>query len=269
MIIDAVPYLNESDILLLRMHELSPVVDKFLVCEAQETFGGDGKPLNLLADWEKFAEFHNRIVPLFLNELHPIPFGKITRQMGREREAYQRDAMLPKLRELAKPEDAVIFADCDEIPSADAVRRALPLLKDGPVRFKQRTYYYSTRWLTDYGHDWASRARVGTLAQIEAAGGPYKFRHSPAREIEDGGWQFSYFGGHERVKRKVAALAPFLKEYKLFGDHDLRECVAEGRDLHHRHCELPAQFIECAPLDPNLPAYLLANQERFRHFIHG
>jgi hypothetical protein len=91
----------------------------------------------------------------------------------------------------------------------------------GIHRFKQRSFYYNVNTLVDYGHDFASRARIGTRAQLNAIDSVYKFRMWPAIEIENGGWHFGYFGGTERIKQKVAALAPFLNEYKLFGDEQL------------------------------------------------
>jgi beta-1,4-mannosyl-glycoprotein beta-1,4-N-acetylglucosaminyltransferase len=266
VIFDCFPFFNELDVLEVRLHELAPVVDKFLILECGETFGGDKKPFHFDRTDKRFAEFAEMTIQVRIGSLHPECKDRVT---GRMREAYQRDSLLPCIRHYSKSaEDVIMVSDCDEIPSAAAVREALPKLKDGIHRFKQRSFYYNVNTLVDYGHDFASRARIGTRAQLEAVGSVYKFRMAPALEIENGGWHFGYFGGKDRIKQKVAALAPFLTEYKLFGDDTLEKDIRERRDLHHRRCEMPETFWPASSTDPTLPQYLLDNPERFSHF-HG
>ena len=45
MVYDSFQFFNELDILLLRMHILNDVVDKFVISESTVTFSGDAKPL--------------------------------------------------------------------------------------------------------------------------------------------------------------------------------------------------------------------------------
>lgn len=255
-VIDCIPFLNENDVYEIRARELSDVVDVFLVVECRETFGGDRRELKF--DCERFAWLGDRLKYVVLDSLEPKCSDRVT---GRQREAFMRDAMLPYILESGA--DVAIIADCDEIPSADAVRRALRNVGHSIQRFAQRSFYYAVNWLVDVGHDFASRARMGTVRELEAIGSVYKFRMAPAIPVEDGGWHFGYFSD---IKEKVAALSPFLAEYKLFGDEQLNKDIEDGRDLHHRNCELPKQFTFCPSNDPTLPAYFLANMHRFAHF---
>lgn len=266
MIFDAFPYFNEVDVLEIRLRELSPIVDMFIIVESGETYGGQVRDLSQpsVKKFELFHEFCGRIVHVWLPRLEPKCTDRVS---GRKREAFQRDALLDGIRQhSASPDDVVIISDCDEIPRAAAVREGLFRIQDGIHRFKQRSFYYNVNTLVDYGHDWASRARIGTVRQLEEVGSVYKFRMAPAQEIENGGWHFGYFGGKERIKQKVSALSPFLAEYKLFGDEELDKDIREGRDLHHRRCELPEKFWKAESDDPTLPQYLLDNPERFKHF---
>jgi hypothetical protein len=150
------------------------------------------------------------------------------------------------------------------------VRLGIPSLAGGPLRLKQRSYYYTVNRLVDYGNDFASRARMGTWAQVEDCGTMYAFRmyqKNVCRALENGGWHFGYFGtGINHIKNKVASLSPFLSEYKLFGDQQLVRDIVNGKDLHHRRCEMPETFTHCASDDPELPAYFLANRNKFKHF---
>lgn len=262
MIFDCFPFFDELDVLEIRLHEMAPLVDKFVIIEAGETYGGGKKPFNF--DPAKFAKF-----PIEYIKLDPLYPPCVDRTTGRLREAYQRNLLMPTLARLAKPEDVVIFSDCDEIPRMKAVKDALPLLQGGIHRLKQRSYYYNVNTLVDYGHDFASRARAGLWRDVEACGTMYAFRmyqKGTCPAIEDGGWHFSYFGGVGKIKHKVAALSPFLAEYRLFGDGQLAEDIAGRKDLHHRKCEMPETFWAAESGDPMLPEYFLANRERFKHF---
>lgn len=256
MIVDCFPFFNEADTLEIRLNELAPVVDKFVIVEAEETFGG--QPRALKFDPERFKAFNIDYRPVA--KLYPECKDRVT---GREREADLRNRMLPILREFAQPNNVVIISDCDEIPRRQAVIDALPRLSSGIHRFAQRSFYYTVNWLVDVGHDFASRARIGTMAQLEAVGSVYGFRMAPAEVIENGGWHFGYFAD---IKEKVAALAPFLAEYRLFGEAQLEADILAGRDIHHRKCELPERFTYCESDDPTLPRHYLENMGKFKHF---
>jgi beta-1,4-mannosyl-glycoprotein beta-1,4-N-acetylglucosaminyltransferase len=265
MVYDCFPFFNELDVLEIRLNELAPVVDKFVIIEAAETYGGQPKPFNLRDNWNRFKDFHAQIDYRTIGRLYPNCTDRVT---GRRREAFQRDLLwVPLFSHKLHPEDVVIFSDCDEIPSADAVQYYLDTDRAGIRRFKQHSFYYNVQTLVDYGHDFASRARIGTARDLLGCGCMYDFRmheKDTCPAIENGGWHFSYFGGPEKIKTKVAALSPFLSEYKLFGDDELARDIEARRDLHHRRCEMPAIF---ADVQTHLPEYLEMNRERFSHFF--
>jgi hypothetical protein len=272
MVFDCFPFFNELDILEIRLHELSSLVDRFLIVEAGETYGGEPKPFHLLEAMHagRFDEFADRMTVIAVDRLRP---GCMDRISGRLREADQRERLFPEIMKAAKsPDDIVLFSDCDEIPSREAARKAINsgiVHELGVHRFKQNSYYYNVHTLVDYGHDFASRARIGTVEQLNHAGGMYAFRMTNKSTnyyvIEEGGWHFSYFGGPDRIKTKVAALSPFLSEYKLFGDDQLEKDIEERRDLHHRKCEMPEIFGDGSGI--KLPRYLEDNRDRFAHFF--
>lgn len=271
MIFDIFPFFNELDILEIRLHEMSRLVDQFLIVESNETYGGQKKPLYLseALDAGRFSDFRDRIGLFTLDGLSPVCKDRTS---GREREAYQRDMILPALVTYGPAaDDTIIFSDCDEIPSARAVEEAVNggLLSFGIHRLKQHSFYYNVNTCVDYGHDFASRARIGRFQDLEEAGSFYNFRmarkNTNVHAIENGGWHLSYFGGPERIKSKVAALSPFLSEYKLFGDDQLAKDIEARRDLHHRRCEMPEVF-EHVP-EPTLPDYLKTKKDRFAHFF--
>lgn len=270
-VFDIIPFFDELDILEVRLHELDSVVDRFIIVEGAETYGG--APRNLvLQPWlgSRFEKFQHKIsyfpVPMLLPKC-------IDRTTGRLREAYLRnEAQIPLLQRQPDDDDVIIFSDCDEIVRADAVRDALKRPLASIHRFKQTSYYYNINTVVDYGHDFASRARIGTFAQLKEVGSLYEFRmankNTDQYVVEQGGWHFGYFGSLDKIKRKVEALSPFLSEYKLFGDATLVKDIREGRDLHHRRCELPETFKYTPTLYASAmcPNWLCANLGKFKHF---
>ena len=62
MVYDSFQFFNELDILLLRMHILNDVVDKFVISESTVTFSGDAKPLYYEENKEMFQEFEHKII---------------------------------------------------------------------------------------------------------------------------------------------------------------------------------------------------------------
>lgn len=288
MIVDVFPFFNELDVLEIRLNELDSVVDRFVILECKETYGGDLKPLHLQANWGRFAKFADKITHVITDKINPpmahtlhenVPgvTAASVRDLGRLREKNQREDLLPVLMGLGlTPNDVISFGDCDEIPRAEKV---LEFARSGAqvARLKQRTYYYNVNTMIDYGRDVCSRARLCTWQHLGGLGSMYALRmygnknlpyQIPA--IEEGGWHFSYFGGDlAKLHEKVSALNPFLGEYKLFGDGNLVLDVLNRKDLHRRplaFSELPDTFASVANDDPALPAYYLGNQEKFKHF---
>lgn len=289
-VFDIFPFFNELDVLEIRLNELWPVVDKFVILECRETFGGDLKPLYLQQNWSRFVKYADKIVHVITDRIEPelkhtlrenVPgvSANDIRTIGRLREKNMRDDILPHFRNLCDPQpnDVLMFSDCDEIPRRTSVAFYLNSSKSSITRFKQRTYYYNVNTMIDYGRDVCSRPRIGRFCQLmnDCDRSLYNFRMYRGKDpqcpsLEEGGWHFSYFGGSiSKLHEKVDALNPFLSEYKLFGDAKLAQDIVERKDLHHRpltFSELPEVFTEQRSDDPMLPEYYLANREKFKHF---
>src|SRR5688572_16710555 len=91
-IFDCFLFFNELDVLDIRLHELAPIVDRFVLAEARLTFSGRDKPLYFHQNRELFAPFLDRIV-------HVIDDDMATGGDRREREHHQRNALIRGLGE--------------------------------------------------------------------------------------------------------------------------------------------------------------------------
>lgn len=280
-IFDCFPFFNEVDLLEIRLHEMDRLVSKFIIVESDETFGGEKRELVFPQVEAMFSRFKDKIIYMPVRDLSSLQVCT-DRESGRIRERLLRDKLLiPLLSGLTnvQDDDVIIFSDCDEIPNAQAVNEAIVsgrLDAHGIHRLLQNSYYYNVNTKVDYGNDFASRARVGLFKNLheECGASFYAFRMYMKNSftcpvIANGGWHYSYFGGIEKIKTKVAAMASFLDEYKLFGDDQLAEDIMDRRDLHHRRSEMPEVFRHVIPTQEDMPIYLWNNKNRFAHFWKG
>lgn len=282
MIFDCTVFFQEKDLLEIRLHELNEVADQVIILEASETYGGDRRSLLGQEALEEIKSRHPHLfrggrikyysTPAVLPKMPSNISTAQRRELGRARERNQRDQLFPMLRLFnPSPDDIIVFSDLDEIPTASSVLDYFQRALQGIWRLKQHSYYYNVNTLTDYGHDWASRARVGRYEDLLRVGSMYEFRmankNTDQQVMENGGWHFSYFGGVEAIRTKVAALSSFLVEYRLFGDTALQQDIKVGKDLHHRKCEMPDRFQKIPTNQIPLPTYLVENLDRFAHFV--
>src|SRR5678815_1115305 len=105
---------NELDMLELRFNILNDVVDHFVVCEATETHSGQPKPLNLLANWDRFKPFHNKLI--YVNA-GPLSDGQ---RNSWQREYYHRSCIAKGLTS-ANNDDFILVSDMDEIPRPEVI----------------------------------------------------------------------------------------------------------------------------------------------------
>ena len=115
---DCFTFFNELDLLELRLRELNPLVHRFVLVEAPQTFTGLTKPLHFKLNRDRFEGFLPKIVYV---ELPEFPIGMVS---AWDREHYSRRAMMRGLTDTA-PDDLVLISDVDEIPKPASLEAAL------------------------------------------------------------------------------------------------------------------------------------------------
>lgn len=113
---DCFLFFRELDLLEIRLGELYPVVDAFVIVEARRDFAGNEKPLVFKANRSRFARFADKIRHVEVLDEPEDPGRRWARQ------AHQRGAMLRGISDAA-PDDIVMVSDVDEIPSAVTVEK--------------------------------------------------------------------------------------------------------------------------------------------------
>ena len=126
MIYDCFTFYNELEILKIRLHELSEVVDKFVIVESNKTFQGQDKPLFFADNRHLFAQFESKIVHKIceMPESGTVILSSRSTSDAWAREHYQRNFIATALGDI-RDDDLVMISDVDEIVSAEALRRAL------------------------------------------------------------------------------------------------------------------------------------------------
>ena len=277
MIYDCFQFFNELDMLKIRLNVMSPIVDKFVISEATETFSGLKKPLYYEENKEMFAEFADKIIHVVVDD---IPEG-----YTHDRDTFQKNAVTRGLKDCTD-EDIIIFSDLDEIPNPEKIKEILKDFQEDKIyHFAQRLFYCYLNMeevsgnLLSYAGEFEGVERkkwIGSkmcsyklLREQNLMLGELRFpeRKEIGIRIEDGGWHFGYMGGHgekdikKRVQEKVISAAH--QEYN--SKHVLNQVtdqIKDGKDIFGRD----AKFIRCE-IDESFPCYIREHQEELSYLI--
>lgn len=277
MVYDCFQFFNELDILKLRLHIMSPVVDKFVISEATTTFSGLPKPLYYEENKEMFKEFEDRIIHVVVED---TPEG-----YTHDRDTFQKNAVGRGLVN-CQDDDIIIFSDLDEIPNPEKIKEILPHFEDDKIyHFAQRLFYcylnmeeVSGKLLSFAGDfdgvekkQWigSKMCRYGLLKEQNLSLGDLRFpeRKACGIRVADGGWHFGYMGGHgesdlkKRVQQKVVSAAH--QEYNSREVlSDVADKIRDGKDIFGRD----SQFV-MRQIDDTYPLYIRQHQQELGHLI--
>ncbi len=239
---------DELDLLELRLHTLSKVVDFFVLVEATRTFSGRTKELYYLKNKERYSEFNERIIHIVVDDM-PEDVERW------EREFHQRDAIMRGLRGCS-PNDIIIISDVDEIPKPDVIKN---YTTEDPLTLKMRVFYYYLNCESE------RQEEASVIVRYKRLKTPQSLRNNrnSFAKIEDAGWHFSYLGGIKKIRKKIESFShseydresykdPVKLFYKIKGAKDLFD-----RDISYR-------FVK---IDETFPEYLLDNIQRYSKYI--
>lgn len=277
MVYDCFQFFNELDILKIRLNVMSPVVDKFVISEATETFSGLKKPLYYEENKDMFKEFEDKIIHIVVDD---TPQGDT-----HYRDTFQKNAVTRGLKD-CKDDDIIIFSDLDEIPNPEKISEILKDFREDKIyHFAQRLFYCYLNMeeisgnLLSYAGDFEGVERkkwIGSkmcsyklLREQNLQLGELRFpeRKEIGIRVDDGGWHFGYMGGHgqkdikKRVQEKVVSAAH--QEYN--SRHvlsNVSDQIKDGKDIFGRD----AQFIRCE-IDESYPKYIREHQKELDFLI--
>jgi len=246
LLYDCFTFQSELELLEVRLAELAPAVDFFVLVEATRTFTGRRKPLYYRDRWRRhprLAPYADRIVALAMGEAEQ---ARIRGYGAMAREKAQRRFILRGLvREgvVLAPGDVVLISDVDEIPR----RGVAALLKrcagyPAVLHLQLRRFAYSFAWPDGGAHDTHSAARTYVAGDSRLSSRLFVHGHTEAtpgggiRLLADAGWHCSFcFRYLEDFQSKMAAYAHAERAgaadsvYRSAGH--IQEAICAGRDL--------------------------------------
>lgn len=277
MVYDCFQFFNELDMLKIRLNVMSPVVDKFVISEATETFSGLKKPLYYEENKEMFAEFADKIIHVVVDD---TPEG-----YTHDRDTFQKNAVTRGLKDCTD-DDIIIFSDLDEIPNPDKVREILNNFQQDKIyHFAQRLFYcylnmeeVSGKLLSYAGEfegvdrkKWIGSKMISykLMKELNLQCGELRFpeRKEIGIRVEDGGWHFGYMGGHgeKDVRKRVSQKVVSAAHYEYNSKHVLSNVenqIKDGKDIFGRD----AEFIK-VEIDDSYPEYIRTHQEELDYLI--
>ena len=243
MIVDAFTFLNEKELVELRVRYLNDIVDCFLIVEADFTHSGKKKKWN-------FPEIINGRLKEFANKIHyyqmkvdlekaeseksPNYIGKTLGRSWRV-ETMQRNFLKEAYKKFSTSDDIIIISDLDEIPHKDKISfiKSCDFKTIAPVAFGQALFHLNCNYLDL--EQWIGSVVI-TKQHIDKYE-PQVFRDYKNRisRFNEAGWSFSSFGGVERVREELESFCHEefnIKKYKE--EAHLKKCMETGSDLFER-----------------------------------
>lgn len=280
---DCFTFFNELELLELRLNELDPVVDKFVLVEATRTYQNKEKPLYFNENKKRFDKFKDKIIHIIVDQ-YPENISSPW-----VLENYQRNKIIGGLVD-CKPDDVIIISDLDEIPDPQKIVSNKDT--DSIKIFAGRMFYYFLNFAQKNGV-WIGSAMIKykylttpqnlrnlVISYAETQNSLliprlkgiflshiftilYKLKGQHIKIVKDGLWHFSYLGGTQRIIKKIEAFAHQeynTKEYK--SEKRIEEAIYSRKTIFGGNIEL-----EPIPIDETFPKYLRNNLNKFSQFI--
>lgn len=295
-IYDTFLFYNELDLLELRLNTLGDLVDYFVITEARVTFSGRSKPLYFAENRNRFSKFEDKIIHNviestpndFTDFVAPNPYytdrrrsypqksnGTPLQQLSIDfqREVFQRDSIINGLIGRAQPSDLIIISDLDEIPNPEAIRIVVNEFSQGKI------YNLCQRWYMYYLNVYCENEWFGTrICDFNYLNGKsidlmrYHLEDrtkQPGPIVENGGWHFSFLGGHEKVKEKLSAYSYqgrrskfILKILDQLFPSRIKNAIKSNKDIFNT-----GRVFRAVALDSSFPVYLRNHLDKYKNLI--
>lgn len=252
----------------LRMNVLNDSVDFFVINEAPITFSGKPKPLFFWENRDKFAKFAHKII-------HHVYEEEKEGWDQWDRDKNHKNGAMQALVNVATDEDIVIYSDCDEILEPSSVDFSKTRNDTLYVSMQRCFYYYlNTEWReigkTELTWRGSRYSTYGFLKQhsFDAfrsyAGYFYQDSSYKQEYISNAGYHFSFLGGQENIKYKIASYGHTEMDIPIIRDN-LQGNINTLKDPFFR------SNFEIVPIkiSPSThPQYLINHIKKYDDFIY-
>jgi len=279
-IYDTMMFLNEVDLLEIRLNVMNEIADYFVIVEANATQMGEPREQMFPKVRDRFKQFEDKIV-YYVCDCKDMEF-----ESQWKREPYQKNQVIQAITD-ANDDDIVMYSDLDEFPNPEKIKEIIASFNPDTVyHFVQRMYNFYLNYenvgnylLGEAGDfEGVEPARwLGTrlcTAKLAREINIYNLRvkntlnNYPAVRVENGGWHFSYMGGSgdsvkKRVKDKLKSFSHNeFNNPRLWSYIHIYRKVLTGRDFLGRD----ARFAK-VPIDDKYPKWIQEHYKEYPHFV--
>jgi beta-1,4-mannosyl-glycoprotein beta-1,4-N-acetylglucosaminyltransferase len=268
MIIDCFTFFNELDLLEIRLNELYPSIDKFVLVEAELTQSLLPKPFYFEQNKHRYSKFLDKIVHVKMMA-GECPSNE---QNLWSMENAQRNKISDGVTSCNPSDDSIILiSDLDEIPKADIVRKLPSVFNEHDLHACSLEMGFFAYFLNLRA---TSREWIGTVACKKSSfsqSNPQYFRavKDSLPAIPNAGWHFSWLGGYEKVYEKTfSCIEPFdksklptLEEFKEFFENFKKS--DKKFFIHLENLQKKETEFSKIPINESFPKYLLENKEKY------
>ncbi len=283
MIIDSFLFFQELDLLEIRLEYLNPVIDKFLIIEAGQTFNGSKKEYNFEKNSKRYRKYIDKIKYYKIEDLHNsyselLSFLKKSNYRTNHKirkfienhsfydknnlshilDTYHRECIHKLLYKECNDNDIVLLSDLDEFPSFELVKRIKKNCRfDNMVVCVQHEFKY---FLNNFsGSNW-----YGSIAS------PYKLiknyslnelrlNSKNLSNISNAGYHFTSIGNKQSIIKKIESWAH--QEFnKDIIKNNIEENLINGKDIFYRFNQNKSKCLNlesCKIIDERLKKILL------------
>ena len=284
MLYDAFLFLNELELLEIRLHTLAPYVDRFVIVESNQTFSTLSQKEEFVFEKNTaaFREFFDKIIYIKLDsEFFTVEdlsrrswFTRLRHRIRKneladQNETHHRNSILRGLTG-ASPDDPVMISDVDEIINPACLPEAMALLKRHPVvAFEQTLYRY---FLNNREKDFIWTLPRITTCRHALERKPHTLRGLKAIPVvPNGGWHFTGIGNMENFLYKIQSFMHHDRCYRgKYRDIDELRRIFEERVIRQRRdiFDFMDSRYEFAAIDETYPAYVRDHEERYSELIY-
>lgn len=232
----------------MRLAELDPIVDHFVLVESIETQRGTLKPLYFNENRHLFEPYLSKIIHVIVDERHP--------EMELwTREHFQR-ACIARGLQGCQDNDLILISDLDEIPRSETVQSILPRFKNHWVfAFEMSIYFFQLNRQTLSGETWGGGRWIGTVAtpyRIFKRVGAQYLRNNKGRftRILNAGWHFTWMGGKDKIREKMKSVVEGNPE--------------QAKSMSEEELDRWINSHPVVPIDASFPRYVQQNVEYLR-----
>ncbi|CAI4212599.1 unnamed protein product [Parascedosporium putredinis] len=197
---------TELEMLEIRLGEMYPYVDYFVILEADRSFSGIPKKLYIEENWQLFSKYHDKMIR------RTVDFSSVKEgDNAWVLEKLSRNAMvnqvLPFLTGDQAPheDDILLVSDVDEIPKPPVLQALRNCEVPPRITINSEFYYYSFQWLSreEWMHPQATIWKGNDTVK------PEELRHHAGDyHFKRGAWHCSYcFSTMEETVGKVKSFS--------------------------------------------------------------